>query len=177
MSSAGRHQETLLFTTVTFTIHKALRLTLPKSDIWALFCAVMPTTRSSTRIAANSIQRVNVTTESSDAKGDAPKSTSRATTKKRIAEDASDTPRNQKKSRKAAVEVAISMKVDEPLGSPGEEDTDAVVPAVLTFSLDEAKQHLISVDHRFEDLFNKLACKPYENLERFHPFQCVFVYI
>ncbi|XP_006461078.1 hypothetical protein AGABI2DRAFT_150872 [Agaricus bisporus var. bisporus H97] len=54
---------------------------------------------------------------------------------------------------------------------PTDQDADALVPAVLTFSLKDAKEHLIGVDHRFEAIFNKLPCKPYENLEQFHPFQ------
>jgi DNA-3-methyladenine glycosylase II len=45
------------------------------------------------------------------------------------------------------------------------------VPAVLSFSFEDAKQHLTSVDHRFEDLFNKMECKPFQQLERVHPFR------
>ena len=45
------------------------------------------------------------------------------------------------------------------------------VPAVLTFDFQEAKRHLIQADHRFEDLFQKLTCKPFEQLERVHPFR------
>ncbi|KAF5385910.1 hypothetical protein D9615_002511 [Tricholomella constricta] len=48
-----------------------------------------------------------------------------------------------------------------------------LVPAVLTFSFEDAKQHLISVDHRFEDLFSKMPCKPYEHLETVHPFRAL----
>ncbi|KAG5645198.1 hypothetical protein DXG03_006716 [Asterophora parasitica] len=50
---------------------------------------------------------------------------------------------------------------------------EALVPAVLTFSFEDAKRHLISVDHRFEDLFSKMPCKPYEHLERVHPFRAL----
>jgi DNA-3-methyladenine glycosylase II len=46
-----------------------------------------------------------------------------------------------------------------------------LVPAVLTFSFEDAKQHLAGVDHRFDDLFNKMECKPFEHLERVHPFR------
>jgi hypothetical protein len=45
------------------------------------------------------------------------------------------------------------------------------VPAVLTFNYEEAKKHLIEVDHRFEDLFRKMKCKPFEQLEQVHPFR------
>ncbi|KAG6845398.1 hypothetical protein H0H87_009745 [Tephrocybe sp. NHM501043] len=47
----------------------------------------------------------------------------------------------------------------------------SMVPAVLTFSFEDAKKHLISVDHRFQDLFSKMQCKPFEHLETVHPFR------
>ncbi|EIW83020.1 DNA glycosylase [Coniophora puteana RWD-64-598 SS2] len=47
------------------------------------------------------------------------------------------------------------------------------VPAELTFSFKDAKRHLVSVDGRFEDIFAKLQCKPFENLERVHPFRAL----
>ncbi|KAG5342956.1 hypothetical protein C0989_005905 [Termitomyces sp. Mn162] len=46
-----------------------------------------------------------------------------------------------------------------------------MVPALLTFSFEEGKKHLISVDHRFQDLFGKMPCKPFEHLEMVHPFR------
>lgn len=60
-----------------------------------------------------------------------------------------------------------------PVPSPGpaEEEDTTFVPAVLTFDLEEAKNHLIQVDHRFEDLFTKMICKPFQNLEQVHPFR------
>ena len=60
-----------------------------------------------------------------------------------------------------------------PVPSPGpaEEEDTTFVPAVLTFDLEEAKHHLIQVDHRFEDLFTKMRCKPFQNLEQVHPFR------
>jgi DNA-3-methyladenine glycosylase II len=48
------------------------------------------------------------------------------------------------------------------------------VPAVLTFDFQEAKRHLIQADHRFEDLFQKMTCKPFEQLERVNPFRYGF---
>ena len=52
-------------------------------------------------------------------------------------------------------------------------DGEALVPAVLTFSFEEARKHLIGVDPRFEDVFRKCKCKPFEELERVDPFRCV----
>jgi DNA-3-methyladenine glycosylase II len=49
----------------------------------------------------------------------------------------------------------------------GDED----VPAVLTFDFELAKKHLIAVDHRFENIFDEMRCKPFEELERVHPFR------
>jgi DNA-3-methyladenine glycosylase II len=46
-----------------------------------------------------------------------------------------------------------------------------LVPAVLTFDFKEAKRHLIQADHRFEDLFQRMTCKPFEQLDRVHPFR------
>jgi DNA-3-methyladenine glycosylase II len=52
-----------------------------------------------------------------------------------------------------------------------------LVPAVLTFDFQEAKRHLIQADHRFEDLFQRMTCKPFEQLERVHPFRYGFWYL
>ncbi|KZV97749.1 DNA glycosylase [Exidia glandulosa HHB12029] len=46
-----------------------------------------------------------------------------------------------------------------------------LVPAQLTFDLDEAKKHLAKVDPRFGELFERRACKPYVNLSTVDPFQ------
>ncbi|PPQ98612.1 hypothetical protein CVT24_003945 [Panaeolus cyanescens] len=46
-----------------------------------------------------------------------------------------------------------------------------LVPATLTFNFQAAKEHLIQADHRFKDLFSKLKCKPFEELEQVHPFR------
>lgn len=48
------------------------------------------------------------------------------------------------------------------------------VPAVLTFDFQEAKRHLIQADHRFEDLFQRMTCKPFEQLEPVNPFRYGF---
>lgn len=48
-----------------------------------------------------------------------------------------------------------------------------VLPAVLSFSFAAAKQHLIDIDARFQDIFNKLPCRPFEHLERVDPFRSV----
>ncbi|KAF8629674.1 hypothetical protein AX17_005612 [Amanita inopinata Kibby_2008] len=45
-----------------------------------------------------------------------------------------------------------------------------LVPTALTFSFEEGKRHLISVDARFRKLFSNVPCKPFEQLETIHPF-------
>ena len=49
-----------------------------------------------------------------------------------------------------------------------------LLPAVLAFDFQEAKRHLIQADHRFEDLFRRMTCKPFEQLEQVHPFRYGF---
>ncbi|GJJ06104.1 hypothetical protein Clacol_000293 [Clathrus columnatus] len=66
--------------------------------------------------------------------------------------------------KKAKVEVVIStskLTATEP----------QVLPAVLSFSFEAAKQHLIKADSRFQDIFKKLPCRPFEHLERVEPFR------
>jgi DNA-3-methyladenine glycosylase II len=46
------------------------------------------------------------------------------------------------------------------------------LPATLSFSFEEAKRHLINADPRFEDIFNKLSCRPFVKLDRVEPFRC-----
>ncbi|KAJ7925297.1 DNA glycosylase [Mycena leptocephala] len=45
--------------------------------------------------------------------------------------------------------------------------------AILTFSFEDARKHLIDADHRFEDIFNRLECKPFQQLEQVHPFRAL----
>ncbi len=45
------------------------------------------------------------------------------------------------------------------------------LPTVLSFSLEDAKKHLITADPRFEDIFDRLECRPFEQLEHVDPFR------
>jgi DNA-3-methyladenine glycosylase II len=51
------------------------------------------------------------------------------------------------------------------------DDDKDLVPALLSFSFEDAKRHLIQVDERFADLFEKMPCRPFEHLEQVHPFR------
>jgi len=46
-----------------------------------------------------------------------------------------------------------------------------LVPAELSFSFEEAKQHLIRADTRFQDVFATAVCTPYQKLDRVEPFR------
>jgi DNA-3-methyladenine glycosylase II len=51
------------------------------------------------------------------------------------------------------------------------EASSNVLSAKLSFSFEEARRHLVGVDNRFQDLFSKMTCKPFEHLEQVHPFR------
>lgn len=54
---------------------------------------------------------------------------------------------------------------------PAQSGRKTLVPAKLTFDLEEAKNHLIDADVRFEDIFSRMPCRPYERLEQIDPFR------
>lgn len=58
-----------------------------------------------------------------------------------------------------------------------QDEGNTFLPAVLTFSFESAKEHLINVDTRFRDVFNKLPCRPFEHLESVDPFRSVHALI
>lgn len=49
-----------------------------------------------------------------------------------------------------------------------------LIPAKLSFSFAEAKAHLINADPRFSELFERLKCKPFEELEMVDPFKYAY---
>ena len=79
--------------------------------------------------------------------------------KRRADSEATSTP----KKKKVAIEATPL-----PLLPPVQEE---LVPAELSFSFEDAKAHLIGADPRFKDLFRKVKCRPYVELEAYHPFQ------
>ncbi|EMD37811.1 hypothetical protein CERSUDRAFT_114463 [Gelatoporia subvermispora B] len=131
----------------------------------------MPVTRSASRAAAAASTPVE------DQVVKTPRTNGKFS--KREADDAGDVPAPVKKPRKKttakpadaappapAQSVAKAVVPAIPLGEPA-----ALVPAVLTFSFEDAKKHLISVDRRFKDIFDRLKCRPFEHLERVDPFR------
>ncbi|KAI9442125.1 DNA glycosylase [Lactarius indigo] len=71
---------------------------------------------------------------------------------------------------KKATKVDAAEGVPRPLISPSGKEL-APLPAELTFSLEDAKNHLIQADCRFGDVFSRLPCKPFERVEGIHPFR------
>jgi DNA-3-methyladenine glycosylase II len=141
----------------------------------------MPTTRSARRaqdaVQAHALVRFDSTLEEVTQT-----STTRSRTTKRKA-DGSPVKGTTKKSRAAAKEPNASPKsILKPSPSPGPAasrpqaegdvgEEQELVPAVLTFSFEDARSHLVSVDGRFADLFTKMKCRPFQNLERVDPFR------
>lgn len=127
----------------------------------------MPTTRSASR-AATSVSHETTSVH-------APKAP-----KRKAKEAPSETAKKEKKPRVAkptsevsAVTQAQIEQFQRNLPEPG--PAPVLVPAQLSFSFEEAKTHLISVDPRFQILFDRLDCKPFEQLETVHPFRYVIV--
>ncbi|KAL1682726.1 DNA glycosylase [Schizophyllum commune] len=95
-----------------------------------------------------------------------PSSTSAPT--KRKADDAEAAPASKAKKPRSTKAKPTTPRVAADAESS---ETQLILPAILTFDYAEAKRHLISVDSRFEELFERLPCKPYEHLETVHPFR------
>ncbi|KAI8972201.1 DNA glycosylase [Trametes punicea] len=138
----------------------------------------MAVTRSATKSSTGSAE--NTTSAAAQTIPAATPSTPSVVRKRKAAGSSAESA--QKKSRAAkkateakdagggskATEAAPGTDLSIPIpNSAGEE----LVPAVLTFSFEEAKAHLISVDPRFEEVFRRVKCKPFEHLERVDPFR------
>ncbi|TFY74257.1 hypothetical protein EWM64_g9755, partial [Hericium alpestre] len=128
----------------------------------------MPTTRSATRAQA----QVEATQPSMEVPTAAPKNTKTGQTTKRKAANASaDVSGRKKRVVTPKTDVEPAQATRRPTVPPPDSFTPVLLPAKLTFSLEEAKAHLSGADKRFEDVFNRLPCKPFEKLERVEPFR------
>lgn len=91
-----------------------------------------------------------------------------------VAESGPGVPAQSPKKRAKKLEHTDSNRPQANGGVPAVE-ADApppvLLPAKLTFSFEDAKKHLIEEDMRFEDVFGRLPCKPFEKLERVEPFR------
>ncbi|KAJ2916759.1 hypothetical protein MD484_g3630, partial [Candolleomyces efflorescens] len=125
----------------------------------------MPATRSSSRLQA---QVVSPPTEEAKPK--------KATLKRKADAVAGKDSKKAKPSKGKAPEAASDLPSSggESSGIPNQSaanEEDTPVPAVLSFDFEQAKNHLITVDSRFQDLFSKMPCRPFEHLEQVHPFR------
>lgn len=80
--------------------------------------------------------------------------------------------RNRKPQTNAVEEVAAVSELV--LAAPVVDwsiEVPKLLPAELSFSLEDANNHLIRVDSRFEDIFDRLRCRPFVKLERVEPFR------
>ncbi|KAF9012308.1 DNA glycosylase [Cyathus striatus] len=133
----------------------------------------MPTTRSSSIRFANATQPPPPTTSTRKSE-----STPR---KRKSGRSSESTTQSNKKRKESSVETIENSRSQGSALPPtagvviptAPTAADVLVPAVLTFSLEAAKSHLVSVDQRFEDLFVKMECKPFEELDRVHPFRAL----
>ena len=132
----------------------------------------MRVTRSATRKAATvdangtaveeSVVVVSKTNGKRAANADSKQSAKRTRTAKTTSTTVEDEEQNT-----AHVPRAPTIPITPIPAADGEE----LVPAVLTFSFESAKDHLISVDPRFEEMFKRVSCRPFEHLERVDPFR------
>lgn len=140
----------------------------------------MPVTRSITRNHAakalpGPVVNLNLKRRASnkrqleeEAESDSASAAAAAATKR-----AKKTPSSSSKNGKAKPKVVEAEgAVPRPLVKPSREDL-APLPAKLTFSWEDAKDHLIKADGRFGDMFSRLPCKPFESVEGVHPFRSV----
>lgn len=89
------------------------------------------------------------------------------------------TPTPRKKAKNAAATPGAAGAENTPAKplpvfklTDASQDPSRMIPGKLGFDFDQAKRHLIGVDQRFETLFSRLKCKPFENLEAVDPFRC-----
>ncbi|KAI6113237.1 DNA glycosylase [Pisolithus croceorrhizus] len=126
---------------------------------WACVSSIiMPQTRSATRS--------NTLSSAASEKTSKTPSSKRKTVPLRGDEDVTPSAKRLKKQSHTDRSVALAP----PLPLDGYSD-QPMIDAVLTFSLEDAKAHLIGVDSRFAELFERLKCKPFEHLDQVHPFR------
>ena len=128
---------------------------------------LMPVTRSATRQS----QRDNQVNAPRPASSTSASKTKTARKPRKKADAAQETEAAKTKRATNAVEHPAQLKSNSTSTANIPTTQSSFLPAVLTFPFDEAKLHLIKVDPRFEDIFSKLKCRPFENLERVDPFR------
>lgn len=131
----------------------------------------MPTTRSASKTASGAVtsQPVPQSDTQSVKKPRATKRKAEATGP--TVEPSQAQAEALKKRAKKSTTASEPKTVIVPPPSANGDDAPVLLPAKLTFSFEDAKNHLIAEDPRFEDVFRRLPCKPFERLERVEPFR------
>jgi DNA-3-methyladenine glycosylase II len=131
----------------------------------------MPATRSSTHLAELATTASNQTmNDDPNKRTPSRKRKAESTLVKEKAKNASNRDNDR-----ATAPMMISQRQVQIASASDTEDTK-LVPAVLAFNFEAGKKHLIGVDPRFEGLFRKVECRPFEILEQVHPFRCEKVF-
>ncbi|KLO19484.1 DNA glycosylase [Schizopora paradoxa] len=125
----------------------------------------MPVTRSSSRSSslrnASQAASATATPKPSASRKSSKASSVKRTTSKTKPEDGDG----------EATQVESSTQIPVPADLSELYSAPTFLPTVLSFSLEDAKKHLIEADPRFEDIFDRLQCRPFEELERVDPFR------
>lgn len=129
----------------------------------------MAITRSAARAVPGTVQNTTTTA----------RRTASTSSRKRNAADSEKKPTKKQKTGKAVSknEDKKPSNVETPkivmpiVALVGNASAPTFLPAKLSFSYMEARNHLIDADPRFEDIFNKMKCRPFEHLERVDPFR------
>ncbi|PCH43456.1 DNA glycosylase [Wolfiporia cocos MD-104 SS10] len=141
-----------------------------------------PVTRSASR-AASTNAAVSAPAPAAEAKEPVPAKTAFGRKRKASNENetASTTPRKKVKVKSGTAPAdapAAESGASTASNSRAQQDALAdaesapvLVPAVLSFSFDDAKAHLVRADARFAELFARMPCRPFEHLARVDPFQ------
>ncbi|KAF9227445.1 DNA glycosylase [Gyrodon lividus] len=131
----------------------------------------MPETRSAKRVSLAPKESV-------------PPTPTRMVAKRKAAPAAASNTPPAKRSKLSNVQVSTLKSNTDALGQVlpppaplGPKEEQPLVPAVLGFSFEDAKAHLVNIDSRFAELFTRLRCKPFEYLEQVHPFRSLVVSI
>jgi DNA-3-methyladenine glycosylase II len=128
--------------------------------------STMPATRSRSKAAGGGVDQQPVP-------GPPKVGGKRKATSDEMAEPSDENPAPQKKTRtgKQISPAASSQPVGSTVVSSDPGPIPAFVPAELSFSFEEAKQHLVAADPRFQDVFDTAVCTPYQKLDRVEPFR------
>ncbi|KAF8580444.1 DNA glycosylase [Ramaria rubella] len=127
----------------------------------------MPTTRSVTALSSLASGAINTALKTAR-----PSASPRKAKRKVELEhsDASESPSSPQQTNKKA-RLELSPTIGGPSVPTSGLEANPLLPAILSFSFEIAKNHLINVDTRFENIFNMLPCRPYEHLETVDPFR------